>query len=84
MEISCLPTLFWRIYFLTNGSFGLSRTFILILGYAIAISKKKTYQGVSSRDDRIFINCLQSPENQLTIFWIDGTRIQIINELYTL
>ena len=37
---SCLPTLFWPIYFLTNGSFGLSRTRIFILGCAIAFSKK--------------------------------------------
>ena len=34
---SCLPTLFWSIYFL---SFGLSRTRIFILGCAIAFSKK--------------------------------------------
>ena len=36
VERSCLPTLFWPIYFLTNGSFGLSRTCIFILGCAIA------------------------------------------------
>ena len=40
VERSCLPTLFWPIYFLTKGSFGLSRTRIFILGCAIAFSKK--------------------------------------------
>merc|ERR1711911_538250 len=40
VERLCLPTLFWPIYFLTNGIFGLSRTLILILGCAIAFSKK--------------------------------------------
>ena len=40
VERSCLPTLFWPIYFLTNDSFGLSRTCTFILGCAIAFSKK--------------------------------------------
>ena len=39
VERSCLPTLFWPIYFLPNGTFGLSRTRIFILGCAIALSK---------------------------------------------
>ena len=40
MERSCLPTLFSKIFFLTNGRYGLTRTCIFILGCAIAFSKK--------------------------------------------
>ena len=40
VERLCLPTLFWPIYFLTNSSFGLSRTCIFIPGCVIAFSKK--------------------------------------------
>ena len=43
VERSCLPTLFWSIYFLTNGSFGLPRTCTFILGCAIAFSKKSRF-----------------------------------------
>ena len=40
---SSLPTLFLKIFFSTNGSFGLPRACTFILGCAIAFSKKSRF-----------------------------------------
>ena len=70
VERSCLPTLFWPIYFLTNGSFGLSRTRIFILGCAIALSKKsRLIRGSPKIEYRLNSSLVFNITVRLCILW---------------